>query len=282
MKRLIVNADDFGLTHGVNHAIADLHRSGSLSSATLMALALATTEAAAIARATPTLGVGCHVVLVDGAPILSSRELPTLTEAATGRFRNTLGRFVRDLMMGRIHPEEIEAEAFAQINRLRSLGIAPTHIDTHKHTHIFPAVLRPLLSAAQRTGVKAIRNPFEPQWSLRATPGAPLLRRSQVHILNRFRPAFLRNVAQSGLQTTSGSIGVLATGTLNAETIHSLLAGLPEGTWELVTHPGHNDADLAAAGTRLLASRAVEREALSANPLPPDVEFVDFRALAQS
>lgn len=280
MKRLIVNADDFGLTSGVNRAISELHRSGHLSSATLMSVALATSEAVAIAKNTPSLGVGCHVVLVDGVPVLPAAQLPTLTEPATGRFRKTLGRFVRDLMLGRIRPEEIEAEAFAQIDHLRSLGITPTHIDTHKHTHMFPAVLQPLLRAAQRAGVKAIRNPFEPDWSLRATPGAPLLRRTQVHILNRFRPAFLRSVAQSGLHTTNGSIGVLATGILNTETIRSLLANLPDGTWELVTHPGYNDADLATAGTRLLTSRIIELESLSAISLPPGVERIDFRALS--
>lgn len=279
MKRLIVNADDFGLTHGVNRAVAELHQLRSLSSATLMSVAPAAPEAAAIARAMPSLGVGCHVVLVDGEPLLPPAQLPTLIDPATGRFRKTLGRFVRDLLLGRIRAEEIEAEASAQIDRLRSLGIAPTHIDSHKHAHIFPAVHGPLLRAAQRAGIHAIRNPFEPAWSLRATPAAPLLRRTQVHILNRFRTSFLRSVAASGLRTTSGSIGVLATGTLNAETIRSLLQNLPDGTWELVTHPAYNDADLAAAGTRLLASRAIELNALASISLPQHIKLVDFRAV---
>ncbi len=276
-----MNADDFGLTHGVNRAIAELHRSGSLSSATLMSVAHATSEAADIARATTSLGVGCHVVLVDGVSALPSSQLPTLTEPDTGRFRKTLGRFVRDLMLGKIRPEEVEAEAFAQIDHLRSLGVTPTHVDTHKHTHMFPGVLRPLLRAARQAGVKAVRNPFEPAWSLRVTFGAPLLRRTQVHILNRFRHTFLGHVAESRFQTTSGSIGVLATGTLDSEVIRSLLANLPDGTWELVTHPAYNDTDLAAAGTRLLASRAIELDALSSIALPPDVELIDFRALSQ-
>lgn len=274
-----MNADDFGLTFGVNRAIVELRRAGFLSSATLMSVAPAALEAVAIARNTPSLGVGCHLVLVDGIPALPSSQLPTLTDPATGRFRKTLGRFVRDLIMGRIRAEEIEAEAFAQIDRLRSLGVTPTHVDTHKHTHMFPAVLHPVLRAAQRAAVKAVRNPFEPAWSLRATSSAPLLRRVQVHMLNRFRPAFLRSVAGAGLQTTSGSIGVLATGILDTETIRSLLIHLPAGTWELVTHPGYNDADLATAGTRLLTSRAVELRALSDVSLPSGVELIDYRAL---
>lgn len=279
MKRLIVNADDFGLTAGVNRAIVELNRSGILSSATLMAVAPATAEAVSLAHATPALGIGCHVVLVDGVPALPPSQLPTLVDSRTGRFRPTLGAFVRDLTLGRIRPAEIEAEAYAQIDRLRSFSLTPTHIDTHKHTHMFQGVLKPLLRAAQGLQIPAIRNPFEPNWSLAATHRAPLLRRTQVHLLSRLRPTFLRLVAESGLHTTDGAIGVLATGTLDREAIASLLRTLPDGTSELVTHPGYNDSDLARAGTRLLASRTIEMEALNTTALPEDVELIDFRAL---
>jgi predicted glycoside hydrolase/deacetylase ChbG (UPF0249 family) len=142
------------------------------------------------------------------------------------------------------------------------VGVALTHIDTHKHTHMFPAVLRPVLRAAKAAEIRAVRNPFEPAWSLRATPGAPWVRRTEVSLLRRLQPAFRRIVADEGFSTTDGAIGVLATGTLNAATVRALLQNMPPGTWELVTHPGYNDADLAQARTRLLASREVEREAL--------------------
>jgi chitin disaccharide deacetylase len=274
--RLLVNADDFGLTAGVNRAIVELHHGGQLTSTTLMASAPATEEAIALAIGTPTLGVGCHVVLVDGVPALPPAQLPTLVEPATGRFRATLGHFARDLFLGRIHASEIAAEAEAQIARLQSSGLRLTHIDTHKHTHIFPRVLAPLLQAAKSRHVLAIRNPFEPAWSLAATPDAPLLRRTQVHVLNRFRPAFLGLVSQAGLATTRGAIGVLATGTLNRATLSSLLSALPDGAWELVTHPGYNDEALAHAGTRLLASREVERDALSKTSIPANIDLVHF------
>ncbi|HTJ29592.1 MAG TPA: ChbG/HpnK family deacetylase [Acidobacteriaceae bacterium] len=279
MKRLIVNADDFGLTAGVNSAITHLHAAKRLTSATLMAHAQATEAAIEAARATPTLGVGCHVVLVDGAPILPPRELPTLTDPQTGRFRRTLGVFVRDLLLSRIRPEEIEAEATAQITRLRTHGLSPTHIDTHKHTHIFPRVLEPLLKAASRCNIPSIRNPFEPQWSITATPNAPAMRRLQVHVLNRMRNSFLRSVRASSLTTTDGAIGVLATGTLDAATIASLLSAMPSGTWELVTHPGYVDDALPQAGTRLIASRAIELAALQAMHASADLEWIHFGQL---
>lgn len=279
MGRLILNADDFGLTGGVNRAIVELYQAGGLTSTTLMARAAATEEAIEMARCTPTLGVGCHVVLVDGEPVLPARELPTLVDQRTGRFRPTLGGFLQRVLTGRIASSEIEAEAGAQIALLQSKGVKLTHIDTHKHTHMFSAVLRPLLRTARAAGIGAVRNPFEPVWSLRVTPGSPWLRRAEVHLLRRLEPAFRRIVAEEGFATTDGAIGVLATGTLDAVTVTLLLAKLPAGTWELVTHPGYNDADLACAHTRLLESRESEREALLSIALKDEIELVNFSHL---
>lgn len=279
MKRLILNADDFGLTAGVNRAIVELQRDGWLTSTTLMAKAAATDEAMELARATPALGVGCHVILVDGEPQLTAQQLPSLVDPRTSRFQPTLGAFLGRLLTGRIRSGEIEAEATAQIALLQSRGLRLTHIDTHKHTHMFPAVLRPVLRAAKAAGIRAVRNPFESAWSLRATPGAPWLRRTQVSLLRQLEPAFRRIVAEEGFSTTDGAIGVLATGTLDAATVSCLLQNLPPGTWELVTHPGYNDADLSRAHTRLLTSREIERQALRAVEQFPDIRRISFAQL---
>jgi hopanoid biosynthesis associated protein HpnK len=279
VKRLIVNADDFGLTTGVNRAILSLNQRGKLTSTTLMAMADASAEAASLALSSPNLGVGCHVVLVDGTPALPARQLPTLVDPTTGRFRTTLGKFVKDLFLGRIRTDEIEAEAEAQIARIGALGVSLTHVDTHKHTHMFPNVLRPVLRAARAAGIRNVRNPFEPAWSIRATPRAPWLRRFQVQLLHNLEPAFRRIVAEEGFVTTDGAIGVLATGTLDAETLTSLVSAMPDGTWELVTHPGYNDTALANAGTRLLASRETEMATLTNAKFPQDIELINFGQL---
>jgi hopanoid biosynthesis associated protein HpnK len=279
VSRLIINADDFGLTAGVNRAIAELHRANVLTSTTLMARAAATEEAIALARSTPTLGVGCHVVLVDGVPVLPADQLPTLVDPRTGRFQPTLGAFLQRLLAGRIRSAEIEAEAGAQIARLQAGGVRLTHIDTHKHIHMFPGVLRPVLVAARKAGIHAVRNPFEAAWSRRATPVAPWLRRTEVSLLHLLEPAFRRIVATEGFATTDGAIGVLATGTLDAATVSSLLRSMPAGTWELVSHPGINDAALAQAHTRLLASRETERLALQAIKNFPNREMISFAGL---
>ncbi|MDR3727138.1 MAG: ChbG/HpnK family deacetylase [Terracidiphilus sp.] len=279
MSHLIVNADDFGLTAGVNRAVMELHTAGVLTSTTLMARAAATSEAVSMARATPSLGVGCHVVLVDGDPVLPAKEIPSLLDPRTGRFHATLGAFLPRLLTGRIRSAEIQAEAVAQIAQLQSAGVTLSHIDTHKHVHMFPAVLKPVLRAAAGCGICLIRNPFEPAWSLRATSGAPWLRRAQVQLLRQLLPAFRKHVARAGLASTDGAVGVLATGTLDAAAVRSLLTSLPSGTWELVAHPGYNDAALAHAHTRLLASRETERDALHALKDFPAIELISFADL---
>lgn len=261
MAGLIINADDFGLTPGVNQSILDLHRGRALTSATLMANAGHTTAAVAAAALHPALGVGCHVVLVDGKPALPASSIPALA-LSSGSFRPTLGAFVRDLLRGAVPEAEIEMEAIAQIRHLQASGVRVTHLDTHKHTHMFPRVLRPLLRAAARCGVGAIRNPFEPDWALRATTHAPIMRRLQVRLLQTRRQDFLRLTHAAGIATTSGAIGVLATGTLNAAAVQSLLAAMPAGTWELVCHPGYIDQNLNHVQTRLRESRAIEHAAL--------------------
>jgi hopanoid biosynthesis associated protein HpnK len=282
--RLILNADDFGLTAGINRAILELHRAGVLTSASLMAKAAATDEAIELALATPSLGVGCHVVLVDGEPVLSPRQdVPNLADPVDGVFFPPLFHLLdwiyRKDLFGRTVAREIEAETAAQIALLQKRGLRLTHIDTHKHAHMFPAVLRPVLRAARAAGIRSVRNPFEPAWSLRATPGAPRIRRVQVRLLRLLEPTFRRIVAEEGFTTTDGAIGVLATGTLDSKTVSSLLRNLPEGTWELVTHPGYNDSDLAQARTRLLASRETERDALRAVEQFREIELISFADL---
>ncbi len=182
MTRLIVNADDFGQTPGINRAVLELHKAGLLTSATLMARAAATDQAIEIARATPTLGVGCHIVLTDGGPILPPNQIPSLLDRSTNLFIPGFAGFLGRLFLDRIRAEEIEAETKAQIQYLQSRGLHVSHVDTHKHTHMFPRVLRSVLRGARACGIHLVRNPFEPIWPF-APPPAPAsfaLRRSAV------------------------------------------------------------------------------------------------------
>ena len=279
MPRLIVNADDFGIAPGVNRAILELHAAGILTSATLMAQSAATEEAADMALAMPTLGVGCHITLVDGTPVSEPGSIPSLIDRSTGSFHTSLMDFVKRLVTFRLRRNEVEAEAAAQIAQLQSYGLRLTHIDTHKHLHMFPSVLRPVLRAAKAAGIHAVRNPFEPIWSLNTTTDAPELRRAEVIFLRRFESKFRRIVAEEGFVTTDGAVGVLATGTVNIATVNALINGMPEGTFEFVSHPGYRDEQLAKANTRLLESREIERNALMAIKDFAGLELISFAGL---
>lgn len=265
MKRLIINADDFGLAPGVNRAVMELQRAGVLTSATLMANGPYFAQAVHAAFLQPSLAVGCHVVLIDGSPYLHPDEVPSLLDPlrpSSTLLRPTVASFVRDLMRGRIREKDIQAEAIAQIRRIQSSGFTVSHVDSHKHVHAFPRALAPILRAAQHCGVRCVRNPFEPVWSRRATQPAGAWRRFQVRAINTQRRRWHKVVAEYGMCTTDGALGVLATGILDQRKLRSILQAVPEGTWELVCHPGYNDAELQKARTRLKGSREVERAAL--------------------
>jgi hopanoid biosynthesis associated protein HpnK len=281
VRRLIVNADDFGLTSGVNRAVSELHAAGVLTSTTLMANERATDEAIGIGLTTRSLGVGCHVVLIDGTPVLPARQIPSLVDARTGRFPFSLGLFVAKLFSGRIQAAEIEAEAAAQIALLQSRGLHLTHVDSHKHVHMFPAVLKPILRAAKAADIGAVRNPFEPVWAMRATPRAALVRRAEETVLRSLEPTLRRTIADQGFATTDGTVAVVGTGSLDARMVRSLIDQLPAGTWELVTHPGYADEDLRRIRTCLQESRAVEMEALHAIKKFPEIELISYAALAK-
>ena len=281
MRRLIVNADDFGLTPGVNRAILELHLAGVLTSTTLMARAEATENALLSIAHGRSLGVGCHIVLVDGEPAMPPDSIPSLIDRRTGRFPVSIATFVRRLLTGKIRAEEVEVEVRAQIRSLQKNGITLTHIDTHKHTHMFPQVLRPGLHAAKACGIRAVRNPFEPRWALRATIDAPWLRFAEVSALRWLAPVCRRIIAEEGFTTTDGTIAVAGTGVLDAATLRSLLRAMPEGTWELVTHPGYNDSDLARVKTRLRESREIERQALVALREFPGVDLLSFAGIVE-
>ncbi|HZQ44196.1 MAG TPA: ChbG/HpnK family deacetylase [Acidobacteriaceae bacterium] len=274
--RLIINADDFGLTGGVNRAIAELHDAGAVTSATLMASGAAFDDAVALALARPSLGVGCHIVLVDGIPVSDPASIPTLLGPDRRSFRMSLADFALGVLRGAITHEDIERETLAQIKKLQRAGLKLTHADTHKHTHLLSRVTRPIIRALEQSGVRCIRNPFEPRWA--ATLSGSTRRSLFVRAFQPGRRRFEASppIAGRRILTTRGTIGISATGHLNSSTLSSLLQKIPDGTWELVCHPGYNDPDLDAIATRLRTERETELAALlaalaksSSNPLHP-------------
>ena len=264
MRRLIVNADDFGLTPGVNRAILEAHNQGIVTSATLMANSSAFSEAVSLSQSARDLSVGCHIVLVDGSPVSDPKNVSSLLQHSDGRFHDSLTTFARLALQGKIDSHHIEAEVEAQIRKLQAAGIHVSHVDTHKHTHMFPVVLRAVLKAARKCGVPAVRNPFESVKLSHLLQYPDTWKRwLEVRTLRSFSAKFHQAVNEAGMHTPDGTVGIVATGSLGQRFLEFLLKNIPEGTWELVCHPGYNDEALGNVRTRLRESRERELRALT-------------------
>ena len=288
VKRLIVNADDFGLTVGVNRAILESHNGGIVSSATLMAGGAQFDDAVRAARSVPTLSVGCHVVLVDGAPVSTPQTVDTLLAIRSSepeKFFSRLSAFSARAMLGGFDRDQLVGEIVAQIKKVQAAGLEVTHLDTHKHAHVLPEILWALIRAAKVCGIPAIRNPFVPVKAMNAKlfkdKRSIWKRYGQARMLHTFSRRFRQQTKRAGLVTPDGLLGMIETGALESagysDLMRQTLASLPDGTWEFVCHPGYNDAELKSAGTRLLESRDEERRLLSSTALR---EFLDEQKIA--
>ena len=250
MRRLIINADDFGFTRGVNAGIVEACRSGALRATTLMANGTAFEDAVDLARQTPGLDVGCHLVLVGGESVAPPFEpLPQSMRALLWQLAGGLSAGV------------IEREFSAQVEKILAAGLQPTHLDTHKHTHLAPPVLEAVLRVARRYAIPWIRRPFDVR--LRAARGrAPLRRRVLNRVLRPLRGRFARRISAHGGRATDHFAGFQITGGYQARHLAALIRALPEGLTEFMCHPGHCDYELRTAPTRLTESRETELEAL--------------------
>ncbi|MFY9692019.1 MAG: ChbG/HpnK family deacetylase [Candidatus Acidiferrales bacterium] len=267
MKELILNADDFGLTKGVNEGIVRAYREGILTSTTLMANALAFDDAVERARANPKLGVGCHLVLTGGPPVSAPQDVPSLVDKS-GRMPSSLGAFVARVSYGAIRAEDIDRELRAQIGKIRAAGIEPTHLDTHKHTHAHPRVMEVLAQVAQDLGITRVRKPAEylrDSWKMVCgESGAPPKQLAAVAAVRLFSANFDSISKKHGLRSPDTFLGVAATGLLGPEPLCHLIDTLPEGRTEIMLHPGICDEDLARTGSRLQQQRQLELDGLLA------------------
>jgi chitin disaccharide deacetylase len=260
-RHLVVNADDLGLTVGVNDGIFDAHDHGILTSASVFAGAPATSDAIERARRLPSLGLGAHLALVDGSPTLPPRLVPTLVED-DGRFRRSWRPFIVACLRGKVSLAEVELELTAQVERLRNAGVTLTHLDAHKHVHAYPPVFAIVARLAGRFGIPVVRVPYE-RWSP-ASGGVGSRGRLQALLNTAMRPWARRNyrIAASHDVRTPHFVGRIHTGMLSAEALAGLVRALPPGVTELMVHPGYRDDELERSGTRLLESRQKELDLL--------------------
>jgi predicted glycoside hydrolase/deacetylase ChbG (UPF0249 family) len=260
MRRLILNADDFGLTRGVNAGIVEACRSGILRSATLMANGPAFEDAVERARQNPALDLGCHLVLIGGHAVAPpGNPLP-----------QSVNQLLWRLACG-LSATAIEQEFSAQIEKIRAAGVRPTHLDTHKHTHLAPPVLEAVVRVARRYEIPWIRRPFD--LPLRGAQGpAPWKRRALQRALRPLSRRFDRLILKNGCRATDHFAGFQLTGGYHARHLAGLIRALPEGLTEFMCHPGYCDAELRASPTRLTASRETELRSLLSDELRTALE----------
>ncbi len=262
MKQLVVNADDFGFTRDVNRGIVEAHRNGILTATTLMAPGDAFDDAVRLAKENPTLDVGCHLVLV-GSP----------------GFAPSVAKLLQNVLLKRV---DIYGELAVQVRRICGAGIVPTHLDTHKHTHLIPQVLDAVARISEEFKIPWVRRPFDfPMqaggigWKKRFVSGSFGIVRGRMQ----------RVLAKHGCKSTDHFAGFKITGKYDASDLVALIRALPEGSTEFMCHPGLCTDELRSSRTRLKESRELELRALVAKEVrdalkEAGVELASYRDLA--
>src|SRR5580693_5595599 len=265
MKQLILNADDFGMTRGVNEGIIRGHRDGILTSTTLMANGPEFDDAVSRAKQNPKLGVGCHLVLVGGPAVAPKEKVSSLADQ-NGNLPDSLGSFVARLSAGLIRTKAIDREMRAQIQRIRAAGIEPTHLDTHKHTHAHPRVMEALGKVAKECGITRVRKPIEnlrDSWDTSRAGGQGVsMQILAAGAVRAIAPQFTAISRKYGLLSPDHFLGLAMTGQLGPSVLRGVIGTIADGTTEIMLHPGICDADLARSGSRLQNQREDELQGL--------------------
>jgi predicted glycoside hydrolase/deacetylase ChbG (UPF0249 family) len=241
VKRLIVNADDFGFTRDVNAGIVQCHRNGILTATTLMANGEAFTDAVRLAKENPSLDIGVHLVLVGG----------------PGQPRWVAG-LMGQLAGGRA---DLAGEMRRQVETVLAAGLKPTHLDTHKHTHLAPPVLNAVVGISREFAIPWVRKPADFTMPANA---APFVKKTVTAGVQFAARRFDGILSRAGCRFTDHFTGFELTGRLGTSELISLIRHLPDGLTELMCHPGLLGAELRDAPTRLKESRERELRALTA------------------
>ncbi len=266
MKRLVVTADDFGNDVAVNEAVELAHTTGILTAASLMVGAPATADAVARAKRLPTLGVGLHLVLVDGTPVLPPDQVPGLVDG-NGRFRDNMALAGAAMFFLPPTRRQLAAEIAAQFAAFAATGLALDHVNAHKHFHLHPTIAGLIASIGAPFGLKAVRAPLE--------PGAPSLTDPWARMVAaRFR--------RRGIAVPDAVFGLRHSGAMTAERLSAAIVQLPEGLSEIYLHPatrddypGHGPAYRHMGELAALCDMGVREQIAAA-----DVRLGSFAALA--
>lgn len=237
-KRVIINADDFGLTSEVNKGVVAAFRQGVVTSASILATGKAFSEAIDMVRENDGLGIGVHLCLTEEYPVLPILDIPTLVDM-DGRFHKNWSKLFIRLIIGKISLSEVRKELEAQIKKVINAGIVPTHIDSHQHIHLLPKISAIVINLAVKYGIKNIRYPKEDSCSMH------LSRRALLRKIMLFLPLFFfkRKIKRHMLNCSDHFLGINSSGRLNLHFLESYLKRIMPGTTEIVCHPGEEMPD---------------------------------------
>ena len=273
VRNLIVNADDLAWAEGVNRGIAEAHRNGIVTSTTILANGTAFASAVELVKATPSIGVGVHLNLSDGKPVSPPETVPSIVNDR-GEFKGGPEALLLRVARRNLQLNEVEIEWERQIQKVVNAGIQPTHLDGHKHVHMLPGMFEIVLRLAKRNNIAAVRISHEGS-SLRAALSSgekqniPLVMKQgvQARVLKLLARDARALAEAAGIASTDYFCGIAQTGELTIEGMKCLLQNLPEGTTEMMCHPGFMDKDLEESATRLQDSRELEVQILTS----PDI-----------
>jgi len=226
---LVVTADDFGADEAVNEAVEIAHHDGVLTAASLMVTGNAAADAVARARRLPRLGVGLHLVLVEGRPALPASQLPDLVDA-TGHFRTNMALAGLRFAVSPPARRQLAAEIEAQFNAFAATGLKLDHVNAHKHFHVHPLIGGLVIDAARRHGARAIRAPIE--------PGSPT---GSARLAVAFARRLRARAARAGMLAPDRVFGLADSGRMDTAATLEALAGVSEGLNELYLHPATRD-----------------------------------------
>jgi Uncharacterized protein conserved in bacteria len=284
MRNLIVNADDLGWTAGVNRGIAEAHRHGIVTSTSLLANGSAFADGVNTASELPGLGVGVHLNLSDGAPIAPAERVKSLLNE-DGEFAGGPESLLMRLTTKSLQAKEVEREWDAQIEKVRGTGIRPTHLDGHKHVQMLPGLFGIALRLAKRHGIAAVRVSHEASPLRTAlsdgneSSGVTLKQGVQARGLKLLARDAREMADRAGISTADYFCGIAQTGVLTKAGVQKLLSSLPEGTTELMCHPGYADEELRKSHTRLQESRQTELEILTDKTIRKSVAELGIRLI---
>ncbi len=234
MKKLIINADDFGRHELINCAVERAFNSGCLRSATLMAGGAAFEDAVKLAKKISGLGVGIHFTLANGNPVLPPEEIPTLV-TAEGIFHENYVSFLKRYLSGKISLAEVRSELAAQLEKILRTGLTLTHFDSHQHLHHVPGIVKIALDLATAAGIKSMRVADAKLFDGELKNIGQFVGRLGLGSLAKF-VAF--QARRKNISTPEHFAGIVAGESVSENFMLKLIENLREGTTEVMLHPG--------------------------------------------